>query len=94
MQVPVEDQIKEFTKVEKQEIAKSESHARVNRNMTDQTLDPMDSRVGDIELLRASAKEFGHLIVEACPVGREQSLALTDLESALMWAVASIARNL
>lgn len=81
-----------LTKAQKAEIAKSELHARVNRNLTNHT--PPEPKIADIELLRTSAKELGHLIVDICPEGREKSLAITDLESTLMWAVASIARNL
>lgn len=34
------------------------------------------------------------LIIEAeCPEGREKSLAMTNLENAVMWANAAIARN-
>lgn len=43
--------------------------------------------------LRAKAKEFAEQIVLLTPPSREQSLAITELESALMWANAAIARN-
>jgi hypothetical protein len=43
--------------------------------------------------LREKAKEFALLIVELTPVSREQSLALTELEKASMFANAAIARN-
>lgn len=45
------------------------------------------------ESLREYAKAFGHAIDRLVPPGREQSLALTELESSLMWAVAGVARN-
>lgn len=45
------------------------------------------------EKLRAKAKELAELIVQLTPESREQSLAITELESAVMWANASIARN-
>lgn len=45
------------------------------------------------EALRAKAKELAHLINETTPSSREQSLALTNLENAIMWANAAIARN-
>lgn len=41
------------------------------------------------EILRLNAE----YIVERTPVCREQSLALTKLEEAMMWANAAIARN-
>lgn len=43
--------------------------------------------------LRAKAKELAELIQEVCPVTREQSLAFTNLEQAVFWANASIARD-
>lgn len=43
--------------------------------------------------LREKAKELALLIVKLTPRSREQSLALTELETASMWANAAIARN-
>ena len=43
--------------------------------------------------LREKAKEFALLIVELTPASREQSLAITELENAVFWANAAIARN-
>lgn len=43
--------------------------------------------------IREKAKELAALIDETTPKSREQSLALTKLEEAVMWANASIARN-
>lgn len=45
------------------------------------------------EQLRAKGKELARLMVELVPYSREQSLALTNLETAVMWANAGIARN-
>ncbi len=47
----------------------------------------------DIEALREVAKGFGAEIIRRTPTSREQSLALTNLEQTLMWAVAAIARH-
>jgi hypothetical protein len=44
------------------------------------------------EKLRAKARELAELINELCPESREKSLAVTQLEQAVMWANASIAR--
>lgn len=44
-------------------------------------------------ILRDTAKSLARLIVESTPYSREQSLALTHLEEAVMWAIAAIARN-
>jgi hypothetical protein len=43
--------------------------------------------------LRASARLFAMAIVSNTPESREQSVALTHLETAVMWANAAIARN-
>jgi hypothetical protein len=45
------------------------------------------------EGLRAKAKELAEQINDMCPDSREKSLAITNLEQAIMWANASIARN-
>lgn len=44
-------------------------------------------------LLREKAKELAFLIVHNAPQSRELSLALTNLEQAIFWVNASIARN-
>lgn len=43
--------------------------------------------------LREKAKELAYLITELCPNSREKSLAITQLETAVMWANAAIARH-
>lgn len=43
--------------------------------------------------IRAKAKELAELITELSPQSREQSLALTKVEEAVMWANAGIARG-
>ncbi len=43
--------------------------------------------------LRDKAHEFAKQVLQMTPQSREQSLALTKLEEAVMWANASIARN-
>lgn len=48
---------------------------------------------GSIEVLRHHAIELGHAIMANCPESREKSLALTNLEQALMWAIKSISHN-
>lgn len=45
------------------------------------------------EQLRAAAGNFAALIVKLTPESREQSLALTALEGANLWANAAIARR-
>lgn len=43
--------------------------------------------------IREKAKELALLIAELCPNSRERSVAITNLETAIFWANASIARN-
>ena len=43
--------------------------------------------------IREKAKELAYLIDEVCPNSREKSVAITNLETTVMWANASIARN-
>jgi len=43
--------------------------------------------------LREAAKSLAQYILDLTPPSREQSLALTKLEEAVMWANAAIARN-
>jgi len=45
------------------------------------------------EAVREKAKELAYLIDTHVPESREQSLALTNLEQAVMWANAGVARN-
>jgi len=54
---------------------------------------PKDDQAERYERMRSRAKELAHLILELVPVSREQSLALTELETAIFWANAGIARN-
>jgi hypothetical protein len=69
-----------------------DAHEQVEHNMTNHA--PIHPGiVDDFESLRRLAKTFAHQIVDLCPESRERSLALTHAEEALMWAVASKARN-
>lgn len=43
--------------------------------------------------IRGKAKELAALMLELCPESRERSVALTELETTMFWANASIARN-
>ena len=45
------------------------------------------------EDLRAKAKEFACLVEAFCPVSTEKDLAMVHIETSVMWANASIARN-
>lgn len=54
---------------------------------------PKEGQPERYEKLRAKARELANLINEICPESREKSVAFTHLETAVMWANASIARN-
>ncbi|MBE9572711.1 MAG: hypothetical protein IMF11_18960 [Proteobacteria bacterium] len=54
---------------------------------------PKEGQKEKYEALRAKAKELAEMITEFCPMSREQAVAFTELETAVMWANAAIARN-
>lgn len=61
---------------------------RIERSMTNHS--PDREQVERIEALREDAKALARTIISYCVSSRERSLALTNLEDALMWAVKSI----
>jgi len=54
---------------------------------------PFGDQVERYADMRARAKDLAHFIATHTPISREQSLALTNLEQAMFWANAAIARN-
>lgn len=54
---------------------------------------PTEGQPQKYEQIRAKAKEFAEMLVDECPMGRELSTALTNLDQVVFWANASIARN-
>jgi hypothetical protein len=54
---------------------------------------PKDDQLPRYQAIRDKARELAILIASETPVSREQSLALTSLETCVMQANASIARN-
>lgn len=54
---------------------------------------PSSEQQPKYEALRAKAKELAHLILDLTPASREQSVAITELETCVMWANAAIARE-
>lgn len=54
---------------------------------------PKDDQGDRYAALREAAKMLAYLIADRTPASREQSLALTNLEQAVFWANAAIARN-
>lgn len=72
----------------------AEQHKLEQRIKNDFTYHPpTPEQVEKCTKLRAQAKDLAMTIALLCPASREQSLALTNLEQAIMWANAAIARN-
>lgn len=63
----------------------------IDRNFTHHA--PFADQAERCQAIRACAKTLANLILFTTPQSREQSLALTNLEQAVMWANAGIARN-
>ena len=54
---------------------------------------PNDSQKARYPKIRDKAKELEIVIRTLCPPSRERSIALTQIETGVFWANASIARN-
>lgn len=54
---------------------------------------PKDDQPARYVELRTQGKELAELMFALCPASRELRLALENLEQAIMWANAAIARN-
>jgi hypothetical protein len=54
---------------------------------------PFGTQTERYQTLRAAARAFAEAVKAACPPSREQSLAQTCIQEAVMWANASIAIN-
>ena len=54
---------------------------------------PKDTQIGKYATLRAFARDMADVINDNCPESREKSLAITHLQTAIMFANASIAIN-
>ena len=64
---------------------------KIDKNFTDHP--PKNGQMERYVDIRAAAKTLALLIAAKTPYSREQSLALTNLEQAVFWANAAIARN-
>ena len=64
---------------------------RIQNDFTDHP--PFGTQPQRYAILREQAKDLAGLMIASCPDSRELSLALTNLEQAVFWANASIARN-
>ena len=61
----------------------------LNLSLTNHT--PGPDAIAQIERIRDAAKALGTAILRECPPSRERSVALTEMETAVMWAVKSVA---
>lgn len=68
-----------------------ETVKRLDQNFTYHK--PKDDQPKRYEVIRWQAKQLAMLLCGSCPPSRELSLAMTNLEDAVMWANAAIARN-
>lgn len=59
-------------------------------NLTNHT--PTPDGIRKMEVMRTTAKVMAHAIIDICPAGRDQALALTSCEQMLFHANAAIAR--
>lgn len=64
---------------------------QIERNFTYHA--PKGNQAERYQQLRDKAKEFAYLMDTLCPKSRELSVAMTQLETAVFWANAAIARN-
>lgn len=63
----------------------------IERNFTYHA--PKNDQPARYQQLRDKAKELAYLIDQLCPKSQERSASMTQLEQAIFWANASIARN-
>ena len=54
---------------------------------------PKEDQPKRYEILRSDAKRLATVILDLCPESRERSIALTHLETAVMFGNAAISRN-
>lgn len=69
----------------------NEVDARIQNDFTYHP--PKGDQVQRYENIRDQAREFALFLTANTPAGREQSLALTNLEQTVFWANAAIARG-
>lgn len=77
--------------IEEKEMAEGPHPDEVTKRFTYHP--PRGDQPAHYQELRARARDLAMLIIELVPTSREQSLALTNLEQAIFWANAGIARR-
>lgn len=66
-------------------------HERIRNDFTNHP--PVGDTGATLDEVTARCIDFADWLIDNVPGGREQSLALTNLEQVSMWAKAGIARN-
>ena len=72
-------------------VPSSEQWEKMKNNFTYHK--PIADQAERYEYLRKLGLDLAEAMLACCPNSRETSLAMTNLEQAIMWANASIARN-
>lgn len=54
---------------------------------------PKEGQTEKYQTIRNKAKGLATLLIDLCPESRERAIAMTNLETAVFWANAAIARN-
>ena len=70
-----------------------EDQKKLDNNFTYHPIKVEEMQECRYQEIRRNAQEFAELLYQFCPPSRELSLAITNLEQAMFWANASIARN-
>lgn len=73
------------------DVKRAELYDRLDRDFTYHP--PKGDQAERYQTIRAEAHKLARKIVQLSPPSREQSLALTNLEDAVFWSNAAIARN-
>ena len=68
-----------------------EEESRLHKDFTYHP--PMENQIPRYQQIRTLGYEVTLFFLENCPPSRERSLAITNLEQAIFWANAAIARN-
>lgn len=64
---------------------------RLQESMTNHT--PTESQIAKIEAVREAYKQVGAILIANVPASRERAVAITELETSLMWATKAIILN-
>lgn len=72
--------------------ARGKLHERIENDLT--LHPPVNDTISNVmDALRREFKDLAHTVIELTPAGRDQSLALTNIEYGLRDAIAAVAKN-